>query len=139
MNETEKRINTLFDRLVPDSGKAETVAGEIVRAICHIGYRNYNDGDHIGTGGGEETVNPAARYLAAKCDSGVNSALAAAWGVHNDESYGKKLEAVEEAVLAYLDAHPELEVENNSEDMWDYQGKGEDVAWGDGDDGCWYW
>lgn len=139
MNETEQRIDALFDRLVPDSGKADTVAGEIVRAICRIRYRCRNDGDHLGIWCGEEEVNSAARYLAAKCDSRVNSALAAAWGIDNDDAYSKKLEAVEEAVLAYLDAHPELETEANSEDMWDYQGKDEDGALGDGDDGCWYW
>lgn len=120
MEETEKRINALFDRLVPDSGKADTAAGEIIRAISRIVYRNRNDGDHLGIPCGEETVNPAARYLAAKCDSRVNSALAAAWGIDDDNAYSKKLEAVEEAVLAYLDAYPELEAEANSEDMWDY-------------------
>lgn len=81
MNETEKRINTLFDKLVPDSGKADMVAGEIIRAISHIGCRNWNDGDHLGIGYGRETVNPAARYLAAKCDSRVTSTLAAAWAL----------------------------------------------------------
>ena len=59
----EQKINALFAELVPASGKADTVAGEIVRAVSRIGYRNYNDGDHIGVGYGKQTCNPAARYL----------------------------------------------------------------------------
>ena len=69
----EKRLNQLFDELVPARGAAKTVAGEIVRAISRIGYRNYNDGDHIGVGYGNETCNPAARYLSAKCGEAVNA------------------------------------------------------------------
>ena len=61
-------LEELFDQLVPEIGSAETVAGEIVRAICQIGYRCYNDGDHLGVGYGRETCNPAGRYLAKKCN-----------------------------------------------------------------------
>lgn len=54
MTTAEQKINALFSELVPASGKADTVAGEIVRAVSRIGYRNYNDGDHIGVGYGKE-------------------------------------------------------------------------------------
>lgn len=54
MNTTEIRINALFEELVPSSGKADTVAGEIVRAVSRIGFRSSNDGDHIGVGYGED-------------------------------------------------------------------------------------
>lgn len=43
---TETRINELFEELVPPQGKADTVAGEIIRAVCRLHYRNWNDGDH---------------------------------------------------------------------------------------------
>lgn len=66
MTKAEKRIEDLFEELVPTSGKADTVAGEIIRAIARISYRNYNDGDHIGVGYGNETCNPPARYLMKK-------------------------------------------------------------------------
>ena len=36
--ETEKRISVLFDKLVPGSGNADTVEGEIIRAINRIIY-----------------------------------------------------------------------------------------------------
>ena len=36
MTAAEQRINALFEELVPASGKADTVAGEIIRAVSRI-------------------------------------------------------------------------------------------------------
>lgn len=118
---TESKINELFDKLVPSSGAAPTVAGEIVRAIALIGYRNYNDGDHIGCGYGKETCNPAARFLSEKCGPSVKEAVYDAWGIKYDEDYDKALAKLETAVLEYLEEHPELQTTANEEDMWDYR------------------
>ncbi len=63
MTKNHERINQLFEELVPASGKAENLAGELVRAMARIGYRWYNDGDQVGIGYGRETCNPAARFL----------------------------------------------------------------------------
>ena len=46
----EETLDGLFDKYVPVSGKAETIGGEIVRAISRITYRFYNDGDVVGCG-----------------------------------------------------------------------------------------
>lgn len=126
-NTNEQRIDILFERLVPASGKASTVAGEIVRAICRIEFRNQNDGDHIGIGYGRETVNPAARYLMAKCGDEAANAIISAWNIYDDVTYRNRLEKVETAVLNFLDAHPELETEYNEEDFGEYQDKYEDI------------
>lgn len=134
MTMTEDRLNELFEELVPASGKADTVAGEIVRAITRIGYRNYNDGDHIGVGYGRETCNPAARYLAEKCGGTVSEAVYRIWGVILDESYDRGLAALEETVLSYLEEHPELRATTNEEDMWDYRDSREDVDEDDEED-----
>lgn len=91
MTLAEKKINALFEELVPSSGKADTVAGEIVRAISRIGYRNFNDGDHIDVGYGKETCNPAARYLIKKAGDEVADAIADLWGVVPDDLYDKGL------------------------------------------------
>lgn len=123
----EKRINALFDELVPGSGKADAVAGEIVRATARIGYRNWNDGDHVGVGYGNETCNPAARYLMERAGSAVGEAVRNMWGIYDDSTYDAAVEALEEAVLAYLEEHPELKTTANSEDMWDYRNDDEDV------------
>ncbi len=134
ITKTEEKINALFEELVPASGKADTVAGEIIRAISRIGYRNYNDGDHLGVGYGRETCNPAGRFLAAKCSPEIARLVSDAWGIYSDETYDKALEQLEEAVLAYIEAHPELKTTANDEDMWDSRDEFEDVDRDDEED-----
>lgn len=84
MTAAENKINKLFEELVPTSGKADTVAGEIIRAVSRVGYRWYNDGDMIGRGYGKETCNPAARYLAAKAGSRVERAISDMWDYRDE-------------------------------------------------------
>ena len=45
MLRNETRLNKLFEELVPVTGKADSMAGELVRAVSWIGYRFFNDGD----------------------------------------------------------------------------------------------
>ncbi|MBR6313671.1 MAG: hypothetical protein IKR49_03420 [Clostridia bacterium] len=134
----EEKLHGMFEELVPPTGKADTLAGEIVRAICRIGYRNWNDGDHLGVGYGRETCNPAGRFLAKKCDDKVARSVADAWGIILDDLYDEALERLEIAVWEYLDAHPELRQAPNSEDMWDSRDRYEDVDDEEDDyyDGC---
>lgn len=127
MTAVENSLNELFEELVPASGPANTVAGEIIRAVCRIGYRNYNDGDHVGVGYGKETCNPAARYLREKCGGAVAKAVDEMWGIYGDAYYDELVSALEEAVLSYVEQHPELKSEENREDMWDYRDDREDV------------
>ena len=127
MKATEKQLGELFEELVPASGKAPTVAGEIVRAINRISYRNWNDGDHIGVGYGRETCNPAARYLGAKCGEEVASLISAIWGIENDKAYDLILGQLEAEVVKYLERNPELKAAENREDMFDYRDADEDV------------
>ena len=61
--EQKKEWAAMEERLMPASGKAETVAGEIIRAVDRIWYRWNNDGDKINVGYGKETCNGTARYL----------------------------------------------------------------------------
>ncbi|WP_302620232.1 hypothetical protein [uncultured Oscillibacter sp.] len=122
----ETRISTLFDELVPASGKADTVAGEIIRAVSRISYRNSNDGDHVGVGYGKETCNPAARYLMEMAGREVREAVRNMWGIWDDDAYDKAVETLAEKVLAYIDEHPELKTTPNTEDMWDYIDRFED-------------
>ena len=127
MTSKEKKINALFKELVPVSGKAATVAGEIIRAISWVGYRNYNDGDHLGVGYGRETCNPAGRYLAAKCNDRTAKLIRTIWGEEDDIYYETGLVELEDAILEYLEQHPELKETENTEDMWNYRDRNEDV------------
>lgn len=133
----EEKLNELFEEFVPPTGKADTLAGEIVRAICRIGYRNWNDGDHLGVGYGRETCNPAGRFLAKKCDDKVARCVADAWGIILDDLYDEALERLEIAVLNYLDANPELKTTPNDEDMFDSRDPYEDTDDYDDDDEDW--
>lgn len=138
MKENMDKIGVLFRRLVPTSGKADTVAGEIVRAVNRICYRWYNDGDMIGAGYGKETCNPAARYLTKRAGSRVERVISDMWGIYiSDCVYEERLETLCEEVLTYLEAHPELEKTENTEDMWDYYDREEDVDDSEDEDDEW--
>lgn len=128
----DKELNVLFDELVPDSGKAATVAGEIVRAISRISYRWYNDGDQLGVGYGKETCNPAGRYLGKTCNGEIAEMLEGLiydpiYDDSYDGAYEECLTDLEGAVLRYLKANPDLKQKPNSVDMWDCRDKWEDV------------
>lgn len=135
----EKRLDALFNALVPCSGKAATLAGEIVRAICRIEYRNWNDGDHLGIGYGKETCNAAGRFLEEKCGGKVGECVSNAWGIRDEDAYDVAVAQLEIAVCEHLDKHPELQDTPNEEDMWDWFDKDEDVDdSGKDDDDEWY-
>lgn len=137
----EIKIHELFEELVPPCGKADTVAGEIVRAISRLGYRWHNDGDMIGVGYGKETCNASARYLVKACDARVGDAVANMWGdgsrFHTYEKYEMLMQKLNEEVISYLEEHPELKQAINEEDMFDYYDKYEDVDDSDEDEDWW--
>lgn len=56
-------IEALFELAVPPSGQCDSVAGEVIRAMMKILYRDYNDGDVFYEGYGRETCLPAVAYL----------------------------------------------------------------------------
>ena len=120
MGENTKRLNALFARLVPVKGKADTVAGEIVRAISRIEYRFFNDGDRLGVGYGNGTCNAPGRYLIQNTDALVRGRVEDLWGVRSYPVYEAKLNELVGSVLVFLAANPQLERSPNTEDMWSY-------------------
>ena len=60
---SENKMHQLWEAFVPDTGPAETLFGEMLRAAGRVQYRYYNDGDMYGNGYGKETVNNAISYL----------------------------------------------------------------------------
>ena len=121
MTDAAKKIDALHEELVPHYGKADTVAGEIIRAVARIGYRYYNDGDRIGVEYGNGTCNPAARYLAKQAGSRVERVISEIWGIEDDDRYEEILETLYKEIVSYLEQHPELKTTVNNEDMWDFQ------------------
>lgn len=79
---------SLYDKYVPAMGMAETIGGEILRAMSRILYRFYNDGDMVGVGYGNETCNSSDRYLDklvpfyTSLDDGYNESTEAEYEAH---------------------------------------------------------
>ena len=135
MTKNEERVDKLFDKLVPESGKAESLAGELVRAMCRIGYRFNNDGDQVGIGYGRETCNPAARFLMAKGNRRISSLATAIWGIYDESAYEDLLDILAGAVADYVEQTPDLR-NIPTEDMLSYR-TDEDVDddWEDEEEG----
>ena len=95
MTKNEERLSKLFKELVPDMGKAESLAGELVRAINRIGYRFCNDGDMVNIAYGKETCNPPARFLIAKGNHEIADLTVALWGIFSEDAYEKVLDTLE--------------------------------------------
>lgn len=121
-----KALNELFKELVPTQGKADSLAGEIVRAVSRIGYRFFNDGDRVNMGYGKETCNPAARFLSQKAPEAIAIRADRLWaGRMSDEEYEIALDDLVQATYDTITAHPELRRQETC-DMWDYYDEAED-------------
>ena len=115
MTEAEKNEWAAMEkRLMPPSGKAETVAGEIIRAADRIWYRWWNDGDKINVGYGKETCNGTARYL--EKIRGSEFPVEVWNGSLGEDAYTDFTERLVEEMFAFIKERPELETTPNTED-----------------------
>ena len=123
-----------FSKLMPDKGPAETVEGELVRAISKIIYRWYNDGDYFYTGYGLETAGPAAAFLLDKADKlnlpNLAKAVQRAVGAKEND-YQLALSFLESVVVDYVESK-EGNYTPNNEDMLsfkpdEWEGREEDL------------
>ena len=120
--ELEDRNEPLYDELVPGSGKADTVEGEMLRAINRIVYRYYNDGDEYHTGYGTETAGPAHSFLV-----NVNHPLRSLVSklFKDGTNYEQTIKDVLDAILDHIESR-RGKYTPNSEDMYDYEPEFED-------------
>ena len=114
------RINQLFEELIPVTGKADSLAGEIIRAANRIGYRFYNDGDMIGIGYGNQTCNAPARFLIVNLPKKISGKVAALWGLINTATYETIMNELLKEIVDYVDSKPELR-NQPAKDMWDFR------------------
>lgn len=135
MTKNEERLSKLFNELVPDMGKAESLAGEMVRAINRIGYRFCNDGDMVNQGYGKETCNAPARFLMNKGNHEIADLTVALWEIFSEDAYEKVLDTLEGAVADYIEQNPDLR-NQPTEDMWSFFDEEEDKddSWDEEDD-----
>ena len=120
-------LETAFEKLVPNSGKAETVAGEIVRAMMRVLYRDYNDGDKFFMGYGLETCGGSIVYLmdviGERFASKVDDILQDSYRFTSefpDALYTKYINELKDIVVEYLLDHEELFATENTEDSREY-------------------
>ena len=119
--DVDDNLEKLFEALVPSSGKAETVAGEIVRAMMRILYRDYNDGDKFFCGYGLETCGGSAQYLMDKGFESLEEILSQAERyMNNDDAYTAAITDTACEVVDYILDNPDLLGEINDEDSRDY-------------------
>ena len=106
---------------VPQSGKASTVGGELLRAANQILSGWQIDGDKIGIGNGKKTVNSAARFIAKVSDYQFNNELndLLSNATHyNDYQYGEWCDIFQNRFEDYLRDNSYLFSKVNRDDMW---------------------
>lgn len=104
----DEKLHVLFDILVPSSGQAETLAGELIRATMLLAYRWYNDGDYFYTGYGFEVCGSSAAFIADNMDDDTYTMIMDATdNMGNDGRYEDFLAQLKENVLDYVIDNPE--------------------------------
>lgn len=116
---TDDKISVLFNELVPSSGASDTIAGELIRAINRLMYRDYNDGDRFYEGYGLETCASAAAYLGDHgFDKIIDEIMDNSWR-DDDDYYTSKLEELGAQIIDEIINNPELLETPLDYDMWD--------------------
>jgi len=110
------QLQVYFDELVPVQGKADTVAGELVRAMMRVLYRDYNDGDLFYSGYGKETCGGSVVYLMDKVEDLERPFSNIVENQYEDQYYTTELEDAAYILIEYLNNHPELFIQKNEED-----------------------
>lgn len=123
INTEGDKISVAFNELVPDSGTAPTVAGEIVRSMMRILYRWWNDGDKFYEGYGLETCGTSIEYLVDNdvvelgyVEDMINEVSKFGDDEHQDDAYEKYIVRMANDVMTYLLKNPELFSEPNKAD-----------------------
>lgn len=123
IKEAEDPIEEAFEQLVPASGKADTVAGEAVRAMMRLLYRDYNDGDRFFEGYGIETCADAVAYLTDIYEDLYSDFEDIAMRNLEEERYTNALKKISDKLLNILYANPELFTKANTEDYQEWDGE----------------
>ena len=116
-------LNSWAEDYMPGSGKANTKGGELVRAAQRILDEYYSNGNMIGRGYGNETVNPAARYIIEKTSFEGNDEIKDMLEhvvQMDDNEYNSWLKRFEKDFEDYLRENEELFSEANDDDIADY-------------------
>lgn len=119
----DERLTKLFELLVPSSGEAETKAGELVRAMMKIMYRDYNDGDLFYEGYGIETCGSPVHFLCEKVPELYDQFDTVAGAQLEGTRYTNKLADIADDLMAHIEENIIELMGKNDEDMFDYEGE----------------
>jgi hypothetical protein len=128
--ELEDRNEPLYNELVPGQGDAETVEGEMLRAINRIVYRYYNDGDEYHTGYGTETAGPAHSFLV-NANHPLRSLVSALF--KKGTNYEQTIKDVLDAILDHIESRQGKYTKNTVGGMFDYEPEFEDDTYDEDD------
>ena len=125
--ELEDRNEKYFD-LVPGQGKADTVEGEMLRAINKIVYRWGNDGDEYHRGYGTETAGPAHSFLI-NSDNPKRAALEVIF--RRGTNYEQTIKDALDLILDYIESRNGEYTKNTLGDMLDWEAEFENEEYED--------
>ena len=128
--ELEDRNEKYFD-LVPGQGKADTVEGEMLRAINKIVYRWGNDGDEYHRGYGTETAGPAHSFLI-NSDNPKRAALEVIF--RRGTNYEQTIKDALDLILDYIESRNGEYTKNTLGDMLDWEAEFENEEYEDEED-----
>ena len=119
----------MFNKLVPDFGSAETVAGEVVRAFAKIYYDAFNNGFLNNTSG---PLNYLKMILEDQSSEELKNAIYILEGCVNTGCYTdlneyilKALETMVNECMEIIMKNPEFSQTTNTLDMWDFRDEDE--------------
>ena len=101
-------LEELHDALVPRMGQADSLAGEIVRAMMRILWRDYNDGDVFYYDYGRETAGPSAAFIYEYVPESRHRLAAIAYSALTDKAYTAAIQKVSDTVVKYILEHKDL-------------------------------
>ena len=117
-------MNDIFNQYVPESGNADTVGGEILRAINYLLMVFDEEKERLGCSDfAEAYVNPAGRYLYRVVDDdNVKHLLDKCWGKDAFSKlvkYETRLNNLSAHVVKWVADHPELFNTKNNDNYED--------------------
>ena len=113
-------VQVLFEELVPPSGPCDTVAGELIRSISRIRYRDWNDGDVFYEGYGIETCGPAVSYIIDNIDGMFDKFDNIAKAQYEDDKYTDAINGIAKDIVEYIINNPETLETPRIREMFDY-------------------
>lgn len=106
----EDQLDAVHSLIVPTEGKADSLGGELVRAVVRIIYRDRNDGDKFFQGYGLETCGSSAMFLYNNgFDTQIDHIIENAGRYEDDDdAYSDAINKLGQLVIDRIQNEPEL-------------------------------